>query len=117
MSNNIENVLRIDLAGIGRVSIDSATFTPSGMANSLESGEEGDVGFGQTHRAAKLDFSIYKTPALTLQQINDFRGAITIQTDEGSTYLMTDARLVGDVSLANGRMSGAFNSIKSREVS
>ncbi|TNC80713.1 MAG: hypothetical protein C9356_12495 [Oleiphilus sp.] len=113
---SIENVLHIDLQDIGRVSVDSASFVPSGRAHSLESGEEGDVGFGSTHRAAKLDFSIFKVAGLSVQQINDFSGSITIQTDEGSTYLMTDARLVGDVTLSNGRMGGTFHSLNSREV-
>lgn len=115
--SNIENVLHIDLEGIGRVNVDSSTYTPSGRANTLESGEEGDVGFGSKHRAARLDFSIYKTSDVTLQSINDFRGAITVQTDEGTTYLMTNARLVGDVSLAAGKIGGTYHSITSREVS
>lgn len=113
---DIENVLHIDLEGIGRVDVDSGTYTSSGRENTLESGEEGDVGFGSKHRAAKLDFSIFKTVKFTLQQINDFRGAITVQTDEGSTYLMTDARLVGAGPLAGGRISGTYQSINAREV-
>ena len=115
--SEIENVLHIDLEGIGRVNVDSATYTPSGRENTLESGEEGDIGFGAKHRAAKLDFSIFKTPVLTLQSINDFRGAITVQTDEGTTYLMTNARLVGAASLSAGKVGGTYQSITSREVS
>lgn len=114
--SNVENVLHIDLEGIGRVNVDSATYTPAGRSNTLESGEEGDIGFGSKHRAAKLDFSIFKTPGLRLQAINDFRGAITVQTDEGTTYLMTDSRLIGDVSLSGGRVNGSFQSISAREV-
>lgn len=117
MSDSIENVLHIDLGGIGRVDVDSATFTPSGRENSMESGEEGDVGFGSKNRAAKLDFSIFKKAGTSLQAINDFTGSITVQTDEGSTYLMSNARLIGAASLSGGKISGAFQSITSREVS
>lgn len=114
---NVENVLHIDFEGIGRVANDGSSYIPSGRENTLESGEEGDVGFGSKHRAAALELSIFKTPGISLQKINDFRGSITVQTDEGSTYLMANARLVGSLKLDKGRISGTFNSINSREVS
>jgi hypothetical protein len=113
---NVENVLHVDFEGIGRVAVDSGTYTPAGREHSLESGEEGDVGFGAKHRSAKLDVSIFKTANIKLQTINDFRGAIMVQTDEGSTYLMTDARCVGAPSLSTGRIAATFHSISAREV-
>ncbi len=113
---SIEKVLYIDLQGLGRVLNDNSDFAPAGKSAEMEEYEGGPAGFSEKRVGAKLSCEILKTPAVPVMAIRDFSGSITVQTEEGSTYLMPNARATGEVKLSKGRISVTFESLTSQEV-
>ncbi len=101
----VAQLLFIDLPGKGRLTTKNSSWSPAGMTKSKVIADTGSAGTGKSPKVGKLKFDVAnngKVDPVELDSLDDVN--ITVQDDNGKTWLLRNCTTTNDVELKDGWM-------------
>jgi hypothetical protein len=108
----------IFLNGVLRESKTGTTsFTTGGIKRTPVISDNKVVGYTESIESPLIETTFIHTADVSLQDFNDFKGTVTLQTDSGVTWVVQDAWSTGNAKLAkDGEITVTINGVRAEQA-
>jgi hypothetical protein len=114
----VAKLLYIDMPGAGRLHTKNSSLSTGKFNQSKELSDLGSAGTGKTPRVGTLKFDVANNGKVSLTQMSSLDEInLTVQDDNGTTWLLSGCTTTNDVELNEGWMSVEMEFDSSEEVS